>query len=183
MTMGYYERHLPHWQPPDATIFVTWRLFGLLPPDIAAPADSQSSGRAFLAYDRVLGRALCGPTWLKDPRVARSVVDVLKFGQTNLQLYELYAFVVMSNHVHALIHPNAELPRIRRTIKSYSAREGNRVLHRTGQPFWQDESYDRWVRDEISFNRITRYIERNPITAGLVEHIEEYPWSSAFHSE
>jgi len=180
--MGYYERHLPHWQPPDARMFVTWRLYGSLPKNIVASHKTLTSGRAFLAYDRLLDRPVCGPTWLKDPRVARSVVGVLKFGQTNLQLYELHAFVVMSNHVCALIRPNAELPRIMRTIKSYSAREANRILQRAGQPFWQDESYDRWVRDETSLNRITRYIERNPVTAGLVEHLEEYPWSSAFHS-
>lgn len=181
--MGYYERHLPHWQPPDASMFVTWRLYGSLPRGVAVPDDAHTSGRAFLAYDRVLDRAACGPTWLKDPRLAQSVVDVLKFGQTDLHLYDLRAFVVMSNHVHVLIHPYSELPRIMRTIKSYSAREGNRVLHRTSQHFWQDESFDRWVRDEPSLNRITRYIERNPITAGLVEHVEEYPWSSAFRSE
>jgi REP-associated tyrosine transposase len=49
----------------------------------------------------------------------------------------------------------------------------------TGKPFWQDESYDRLVRDAAEFERIRHYIEYNPVRAGLVELPEEYPWSSA----
>jgi hypothetical protein len=49
----------------------------------------------------------------------------------------------------------------------------------TGQPFWQDESYDRVVRDEAEFGRIMRYIEMNPVTAGMAATPEDFPWSSA----
>ena len=53
------------------------------------------------------------------------------------------------------------------------------MLGFTGQPFWQDESYDRLVRDGEEFQRIVRYIETNPVNAGLVAMPEEFPWSSA----
>ena len=53
------------------------------------------------------------------------------------------------------------------------------MLGLTGQPFWQDESYDRLVRNDLEFERIVNYIERNPVTAGLVLTPEEFPWSSA----
>ena len=53
------------------------------------------------------------------------------------------------------------------------------MLGRTGQPFWQAESYDRSVRDERESNRIEGYIENNPVKAGLVANAEDYPWSSA----
>jgi REP element-mobilizing transposase RayT len=65
------------------------------------------------------------------------------------------------------------------SLKRFTAREGNRILGFTGQPFWQDESYDRLVRDEGEFQRIVRYIETNPVNAGLVAMPEEFPWSSA----
>jgi putative transposase len=52
-------------------------------------------------------------------------------------------------------------------------------LDLTGQPFWQDESYDRLVRDETEFERIARYIEMNPVNAGLAAAPEDFPWSSA----
>jgi hypothetical protein len=51
---------------------------------------------------------------------------------------------------------------------------------RYGEPFWQSESYDRWVRNDVEFRRIERYIEENPVRAGLVSAPEEYRWSSAY---
>jgi hypothetical protein len=61
----------------------------------------------------------------------------------------------------------------------YTAREANRLLGRAGQPFWQAESYDHWVRDEREWDRIKAYIENNPVRAGLVANAEDYPWSGA----
>lgn len=65
------------------------------------------------------------------------------------------------------------------SLKRFTGLEGNRILGVTGQPFWQDESYDRFVRDEREFERIVRYIENNPVSAGLAASPEEFPWSSA----
>ena len=45
------------------------------------------------------------------------------------------------------------------------------------------ESYDHWVRDEAEFERIKRYIENNPVKAGLVAQASDYPWSSAVKAE
>jgi hypothetical protein len=50
--------------------------------------------------------------------------------------------------------------RFLKTLKGYAAREANRLLERTGQPFWQAESYDHWVRDEKQAERIIRRISR-----------------------
>ena len=65
------------------------------------------------------------------------------------------------------------------TLQGYTAREANRLLRRTGQPFWQAESYDHAVRDERESDRIKGYIENNPVKAGLVANPEDYLWSSA----
>src|ERR687898_582185 len=54
--------------------------------------------------------------------------------------------VLMINRVHILIYPQAKLSHITKAIKNFSARQANALLGRTGQPFWQDESYDHWVR-------------------------------------
>ena len=85
----------------------------------------------------------------------------------------------MSNHVHVLLKPHKPLREVTRAIKSTSARQANVILSYTGQPFWQDESYDHWVRNGREFEQIVRYIERNPVRAGLVQEVEEWPWSSA----
>ena len=95
----------------------------------------------------------------------------------HLQSYELEAFVVMANHVHLLVLPRVSPGRFLQTLKGCTAREANRLLGRTGQPFWQAESYDRSVRDDRESNRIEGYIENNPVKAGLLANPEEHPWS------
>jgi REP element-mobilizing transposase RayT len=95
------------------------------------------------------------------------------------RFYELFAWVVMANHVHVLLRPLIPLRKALMNIKSGSARAANAALGRTGKPFWQDESYDHWVRSNKERNSIIRYIHFNPVTAGLVAEPEEWPWSSA----
>lgn len=112
--------------------------------------------------------------------MAACVAEALRFGERQLRLYKLTAWVVMINHVHILIYPDAALSRITKALKNYSARHANVLLMRTGQPFWQDESYDRWVRGPDEFERIVRYIERNPVAAGLVTQPKDWRWSSAY---
>ena len=107
------------------------------------------------------------------------MVDGIAFGQDPLKHYELGAFVVMPNHVHLLVTPHIPVAKLTRRLKGYTAREANRLLGRTGEAFWQPESYDHWVRSEQEWGRIVRYIENNPVAAGLAARPEGYPWSSA----
>jgi len=181
MMVSFYRRKLPHWQPEGVSIFLTWRLHGSLPRQATQLiAGGQSDeGQRFVALDRQMDLAGTGPTWLKHPEVARSVVETLFLAANRWELYELFAWVVMANHVHTLLAPHKPLWEVTRAVKNTSAREANRILGRTGQPFWQAESYDRWVRSAEEFHRIVRYIEWNPVKAGLVERIEQWPWSSA----
>ena len=176
--MSFYTRHLPHWHPEGAPLFITWRLHGSLPAHLAVPR----SGRDFVHFDDQLDRAEYGPHWLTDTRIAQSVVDALRFGATDLKLYELRAWVIMSNHVHILVFPNASLPRITKSIKNFTARQANAILDRSNQPFWQNESYDHWVRNRNELEKIVRYIERNPVKAGLTPAVEDFRWSSAFRT-
>jgi REP element-mobilizing transposase RayT len=89
----------------------------------------------------------------------------------------------MANHVHALLLPLVSPSRLLGSLKGATAREANRILGRTGESFWQAESYDHWVRNADEFDRIVAYIESNPVKAGLVGRPEEYPWSSAAAGE
>jgi len=127
----------------------------------------------------MLDRAASGPIWLRDPRVAGCVVTSVLRGATELRQYDLHAFVVMPNHVHLLITPNVALRIVTAGIKTTSARAANVILGRSGERFWQIESYDHWVRNGIEHQRICDYIERNPVSAGLAANAEAWPWSSA----
>jgi putative transposase len=106
-------------------------------------------------------------------------VNAILFAEAELRLYRLGAWVVMANHVHLLIEPSVPLARITKVLKGFTARRANQLLGRTGERFWQEESYDHWVRNEQEFYRIAAYIERNPVAAGLVEKPEDWAWSSA----
>jgi type I restriction enzyme R subunit/putative DNA methylase len=116
--------------------------------------------------------------YLRQPRIAQIVVDSIHKG-VELAHFELGAYVVMANHVHLLIWPRIAPERLMKSLKGSSAREANRVLGRIGEPFWQKESYDHWVRDHWEFEKIRAYIENNPVNAGLVRTADEFPWSSA----
>ena len=93
---------------------------------------------------------------------------------------QLHHYAVMPNHVHLLVTPTVPVSKLMHSLKLYTAREANRVLGLSGKPFWQDESYDRLVRDQSEFDRIARYIEWNPVRSGLAAVPEAYAWSSAW---
>ena len=180
--MTYYEQNLPHRHPPGRTIFLTWRLHGSLPQEVlhALRAFPQNSaGIQFHAGEKELDNAKSGPLWLNDPRIAECVIARLVRGHTDLAQYVLYGFTLMANHVHILIEPNADLRSITNGVKGATAREANLLLGREGEPFWQEESFDLWIRDAAQFQRVRTYIERNPVMAGLVTKPEDWPWSSA----
>jgi REP element-mobilizing transposase RayT len=186
--MTFYERNLPHWQPEGAAFFVTWRLFGSLPLQKRTARNgcatgnlpkAETPGERFVRLDRALERTAIGPHWLRIPSVADRVTDLILKGEKELGYFSLHAFVIMPNHVHLLMAPKQPLERIMNGIKGSTAHAANTILGRIGKPFWQDESFDHWVRTEKEFGNIFRYIEWNPVSAGLARRPEDWAWSSA----
>ncbi len=180
--MTYYARHLPHWHPDGKTLFVTWRLFGSLPSSVLSKYTDlarTAPGKAFTEIDRFLDRVTSGPRWLARDDLASLLVETLRRGDQPLGLFELYAWVVMPNHVHVLLQPAAPLARITQGIKGATARKANDLLGIAGQHSWQNESFDHWVRSGQEMERIKLYIEWNPVKAGLIDSPEKWRWSSA----
>ena len=136
-------------------------------------------GHAFVAHDRALHLHSSGPLWLRDPRIADLVAHAIVVGDGEKDFYELCAWVVMPNHVHLLILPHVPVAVLMKWLKGSTARGANRTLGRTGQPFWQDESYDHYLRNSNQIDRTIAYIEENPVSAGLVRSAECWRWSSA----
>ena len=170
--MAFYRRHLPHIHLLDHPTFVTFRLHGSLPAGIV-PANT-----AFEIADALLDKTETGPHWLRQPEIASIVVNAIGYNANDLRQFESHAFVVMSNHVHLLLTPLIPLMKILHSLKSITAHRANLALKRTG-PFWQDESFDRVIRNDGEFRRILQYIHHNPVRAGLVSVPETFPWSSA----
>jgi REP element-mobilizing transposase RayT len=173
------HRRLPHQYPEGKALFVTWLLHGSLPQSRYPPPHKLNAGQAFVWMDRFLDTIRTGPAYLRQSPIASLVVNSIKRGAEELAHYKLDAYVVMANHVHVLVWPRIPPSRFLQSLKGFTAREANRRLGRTGEPFWQAESYDHWVRNESEHQRIGAYIENNPVKAGLVQRPEDYPWSSA----
>jgi REP element-mobilizing transposase RayT len=114
---------------------------------------------------------------LKDHAAAKIVENSILFGTP--ERYDLFAWCVMSNHVHVLLRPHWLYAKVVQGIKGFTAHEINVLQNARGRTFWQDECYDHWARDGEELLRIIDYIENNPVVAGLCSRPEDWPWSSA----
>ena len=178
-TRGY----LPHFEGAGA-LAVTFRLSDSLPGAVLAQIESEVAELGTKAGQERRRRVESwldrgsGACWLRNPQIAKVVADALLF--LDRRRYDLHAWVVMPNHVHLLFTPiaPASLAAIVHSLKSYTAKEANRLLGRTG-PFWQREYFDRAIRDAEHFSDAVEYIEANPIKAGLCPRISDWPYSSA----
>ena len=178
---GWHERgYLPHRDEPGLTQFVTFRLADSFPEALRSEwahlwkiEDDRERRTQLEAYlDK--GR---GSAWLRHPELARLVEDALRFYHE--QRYELRAWAVMPNHVHALFKVDAApMSEIVGNWKKYTAHEANKVLSRRGV-FWEADYWDTYMRSTAHEVQATHYTEANPAKAGLVLDPKEWPWSSA----
>jgi putative transposase len=85
----------------------------------------------------------------------------------------------MPNHVHLVVVPaNRDgMHRALRAVHSQYAQRLNRIRHVSGH-VWQGRFYSSAL-DARHFLNAVRYVELNPVDAGLVRKAEDYPWSSA----
>ena len=109
-----------------------------------------------------------------DWRVGRLLVSQLRKAQHNGSADSL-AWVVMPDHFHWLMQlKERELSTVVHVVKSHAAREANAYLGRSGQ-FWQRGFYERAIRNQEDLLPAARYIITNPVRAGLVKRVHDYP--------
>lgn len=141
------RRNLPHLQEPEKVYFLTWR---------------------------------CRPEIMLSAQERTLVLNSLRHWDG--VKWKIYTAVVLPDHVHALAqplpHPQGgvfDLAEILHSIKSFT---GHRLTQLRGSrgSVWQDESYDRIIRDEADFLEKWNYIRNNPGKTGLAERPEDYPW-------
>jgi REP element-mobilizing transposase RayT len=109
---------------------------------------------------------------LLTPAEQELVLNHIKEGHKGY--YSLAAAVVMPDHVHMILTPSAdfELDRIMKGIKGASAHKIN-ILRGTSGSVWQDECFDRIIRDQDEFEEKVRYMLDNAVKEGLVDD----PWN------
>jgi REP element-mobilizing transposase RayT len=141
------RRNLPHWQEPGRVYFITWR---------------------------------CKDGVVLNEKERTIALEAVRFWDTSKWI--VYAAVILSDHVHLLSQPLPrgeggffDLSEIIHSVKSFSAQK---ISQRRGVKgaIWQDERYDRIVRDEVEFLEKWQYIRNNPLKEGLASQSEDYPW-------
>lgn len=177
---GWHSRgYLPHFDSPEALQFVTFRLVDSLPAEAIEKLRLNTAPISDSDRDALLDAGM-GNCWLRQPEIAQIVEDaLLHFDGTR---YRLIAWTVMPNHVHALIETHGDFPLgpIVSSWKRFSARLANRVLGRAG-PFWQDDYWDTYIRNERHFDSTVGYIENNAVKAGLAREVADWPWTHRRH--
>ena len=179
-----YHRHLPHWRQEGATYAVTFRQADSIP---QAHLQSLKRWRSIWEQQhpeprseiewKQFAKAITNKTerWIdegygscvfRESRFYRMMSDSLLHFQ--IQRHFTSSFVVMTNHVHAVIRPMSsfELEDCLQRMKQYVSTHIHRTLKKEGA-LWEDESYDRIVRDEEHLWKVVQYIGRNPRKAGI----------------
>jgi len=196
-TFGYSRGVLPHLSFDNGLFFVTTRLFDSIPYNVVAAmrqelglhtkvlerdSDYQITQEQMKALLELWKRlqdyedAGHGKCFLRIPRIATMVVKSLKEFATDR--YDLLAWSVMPNHLHFVLRLlgidsdddrqiSKRLAYVLQQIKGFTAFKANQILGRRGEPFWQREFFDRYIRSEQHLRNVVKYIINNPIKAGV----------------
>ena len=198
----YYRRNLPHIIPRGETFFITFRLKDTIPFEVVMRLKAEYDEREiiidklkidttkkdeqrynnhkkyFADFDTFLDKNAQKIDYLKNSNIAEVVASAIHFHDE--KSYDLHCYSIMPNHVHLLFTHIENAPliyEIMASIKRYSAVRINKILKKTGTPFWQAESYDHIVRNTKEFDNIVAYILNNPIKADLVDNWEDWKFS------
>lgn len=174
-----WGRHLPHWRQPGAIYFVTFRTADSLPAHLLLewtrdrqawlathpePHDEATVREYHERFTERIHQQLDtghGACPFRESQARHAMVATMT--QSDGTTYALDAFVVMPNHVHALLCPRGDndLSAITKAWKRASAHHVNQLLNRRGG-LWQQESWDHLVRGPEHLERYRRYIAANP---------------------
>ena len=114
-----------------------------------------------------------------DPRAAQAACR--RFGDAALLGdARMLAWVLMPDHAHWLLQLGESKPlqKVVESLKSFSALDANAALGRRG-PLWARAYHDHGLRSDEDLAAVARYIVANPLRAGLVQRIGDYPYWNA----
>lgn len=183
------RNRLPHWDVEHGIYFVTFNLFDALPVHVRHRIREEAAaqvavirntrGELTIAEKQAIdhwvrikiGESLDeahGCCLMRDQRVAAIVAETIT--HFDGERYSLLAWSVMPNHVHVVLTlaGGEHLQRVLHSWKSFTAKQVNRILGREGK-VWQDDYFDRTVRDGRDLQATVEYVLANPAKAGLSE--------------
>jgi len=183
----FHRRSLPHYYPPEATYFITFRLYASLPKKIIEEIEISLQNQKenhfnFIKHmdgriDEYLEKVKENRLYLKNPQLAEIVANALH--HYDKKEYNLICYCIMPNHVHFVFEQKKDaisISHLMKSIKGFTAYQCNKVLDRKGQ-FWKHESYDHIIDSEKELNNTINYVIKNPVKAGLSDNWEDWEFS------
>ena len=188
----------PHIYPGGGTLAVTMRLAGSVtrptirriqaiqerygnqvPPAVywSATAEERLAFRQVVAGAKTR-RALNGPFHLHHHAGVRELILAAILEEQRRGGWEVLAVSLMPNHAHLVLrhtHPTRHMGTVLRLWKSFTAREANKLLGMTGQPFWEHENYDTVVTTADALSRHLHYVLSNPVVCRLATTWKAWP--------
>ncbi len=177
--------YLPHFDAADTWQSITYRLADSMPAHViesiereldAVPDDQRNTERRKRLEAWI--NAGHGSCMLRRDDVAALILE--NWQRFAGECYDLGPWVIMPNHVHVLIrvNPGFSLATIIGSWKSYTAKR-IAALTDMAPPVWWPDYWDRYIRDDNHWIGTRRYIDHNPVAAGLVPEPADWRWSSA----
>ncbi len=197
-TLHFWRGDLPHWQVENGRYFVTIHLHGAVPKvahqRIRELSDqfrhSEDEGSEDREKDHLkLSRKIFSEMecWLdrtpavshfRQKKLCEMVVEAIVHRE-RLHIWEMFSFAIMPSHIHLFFELNdklslkCELEEFKRWTGHQAARMDRNL---SSNRFWQTEWFDHWSRSEEEDEKIIRYIQNNPLKAGLTDRVGQYPY-------
>ncbi|MFZ6768154.1 REP-associated tyrosine transposase [Undibacterium sp. Di26W] len=133
-------------------------------------------GRVYLITTVTRGRQPLFTDW----RMARELVQVLR-ASDEARMSTSLAFVVMPDHLHWLfvLGETSDLSAVMKRVKGQSSRRIGAMLGLNG--IWQNGFHDHAARVDEDIQAMARYVVANPLRAGLVQRLADYPlWDAIY---
>jgi len=180
----FHKRNLPHLYYNDGIYFVTFRLYDSIHPNELKQLQEKikenqklhpaQQKKIFKKYDALLDNPHNNIQYLKQKEILEICRESIHYYDG--KEYKLICYCIMPNHIHLvfeLINKEKLIGEIIGSVKKFSARKANKTLKRKGV-FWQHESFDRLVRDDIELFFTIKYVLLNPVNAGLITDWKEW---------
>ncbi len=197
-TLHFWQGHLPHWQVENGRYFVTIHLYGAVPQiahqrihELSAQFRIAERDGNYLESDQYLKLTrlifLEMERWLdRTPAVSHfqhsvlceMVIEAIEHRQ-RAKIWDIFSFVIMPSHIHLFFEFNNELS-LKAELEEFKRWTGHQAVKvqtkLSGNRFWQLEWFDHWSRSDEEDDKIVRYIQNNPVKAGLASCIGQYPF-------
>jgi putative transposase len=115
---------------------------------------------------------------LARPDIAAMLMEAIRFRRQN-RGWQIPAYVVMPTHLHLYVKkPDGRIMRDLSLFKRWTGHQAGKLVDLEEESFWHREWFDHWVRSQAEEEKVIRYIQNNPVKAGLVKNYQDWPYGS-----